>query len=104
MRAVVLGLRKYDFEDDNNQRVQGVSLNYVMPHPSEEDDVYGHLPMKESISPDLGRQLTEVPGVYELHHEMRPGRNSRPTPTLVGLSFVGPFPLDATPVASEEAS
>lgn len=104
MRALVLGLRRYDFKDDDGQRVNGVSLHYVMPEASEEEDEYGHMPMKENLTPEMARQLSEVPAFYELEHKMRPGRNSKPTPTLTGITFAGPASLDSAPATSEQAS
>ncbi len=97
MRALVIGVRRYDFKDDSGDRVRGLTLHYVMPEASSEEDTQGYLPLREGISLDLASQIPEVPGYYDLRHEMRPGRNSRPTPTLVSLTFEGPAEVGTIP-------
>lgn len=104
MRALVIGLRRYDFKDDDGERVKGMTMHYVMPEGSGDEDTIGFLPVRESVSQEAAKGLAQVPGYYELYHEMRPGRNSRPTPTLVSMSFEGPADVGTTPAPQEEAS
>lgn len=95
MQTIVLGLREYDFVSDSGERVSGVAIHYIAD-AVDEDGTRGYLPMKETITKGLSEEIREVPGLYEFEYEMRPGRNSRPSPLLRRVRYVGPVKLDAS--------
>lgn len=95
MQAIVLGMREYDFTSDTGERVSGVAIHYITGE-IKEDGTRGYLPMRETITKGLSEEIREVPGLYEFEYEMRPGRNSRPSPVLREVRYVGPAKLDTS--------
>lgn len=87
MKVLILSARTYDFED-NQKRVQGVTVNYVEGEPEVASDRRGVFPLTISASSEVWNSLHELPGIYDADFRQRPGKNNRPTLMLTGVKFV----------------
>ncbi|HEX2922678.1 MAG TPA: hypothetical protein VHS28_01470 [Chloroflexota bacterium] len=95
MTYLVLSARAYDFKDESSGRqVQGITLTYADPEPENAGDRRGLNVMTMPASVDIGPQLTQLPGFYDLDFRQRPGPKGRPTLQLVGVQFKAPLSLD----------
>jgi hypothetical protein len=84
-----LGVRRYDFKDDDGARVEGSTLHYLTLDSEQTDDQRGEIPMSCSAPPALFHQLGSVPGTYEVDFRQRPGRGGKPTVQAVGVAYLG---------------
>lgn len=88
MSYLVLHVRPYDFEDEG-RRIQGATVTYLDPStPLAANGERGHPPLSLSVDPGVERQLSEVPGHYELEFSQRRGKYGRPQLVLAGAKLV----------------
>lgn len=76
MKAVVIGVRPYEFEDERTGRnISGISVFYLPTgsmEPSEGNGIKGYIPIKESLNLSCLKKFPSVPGIYELSYIPRP--------------------------------
>ncbi|ONI46237.1 hypothetical protein AN642_00715 [Epulopiscium sp. SCG-B10WGA-EpuloA2] len=63
---LVLYVKPYNFTNEFNQRLTGLSVYYIDPSVSFSSDIdgYGYVPIKVSVSSDKADKLKRVPAVY----------------------------------------
>ncbi len=91
-RVVILAARRYDFEDERKQRIEGITVTYLSGDQESEAAVKGCLPLSISAPPEVFHQLEAVPGVYDIDLRMRAGKGGRASISLVGVRFVDAVP------------
>lgn len=90
-KCVVLAARAYDFQDERNQQIKGVSLTYITDHYEDTHDRRGSFPMIVSATSEVFHSISALPGVYELDFRQRPGRGGKPGLTVVGAKLCVPL-------------
>lgn len=85
---LVLHVRPYDFESDDNRRIQGATVTYIDPETPVTNGERGKPPLSLSVDQGVDRQLKEVPGFYELEFAHKRGKNGRPQVVLSGARLV----------------
>lgn len=85
VQMAILYARPYEFEGKQGQTVQGVELTCVDGVILQEKDGRGWVPLRYTASADLFEQLPELPGMYEVELQIRPGYKGKPTPYIVGV-------------------
>lgn len=95
--CVVLHVRAYDFKDDDGQSVKGATVAYLTGDRETGTDRLGYPVLSISAQPEILSQFQAVPGLYDLDFKQRPGKNGRPTITLVGCKFKQAVNLHASP-------
>lgn len=74
---IILYARPWSMSDETTGVIRsGVTIYYVTsdkldPKVSEDGTEHGYMPVKQSISVDLAKSLSVVPGVYNTKFEMR---------------------------------
>ena len=88
---LVLHVRPYDFETEEGQRRQGSTVTYLdLSNDGVDAAERGFAPLNLSVDTEIDRQLTAVPGVYDLEFRQRRGRNGKPTIVLAGAKLRQP--------------
>lgn len=86
---LVLNAKRYSFANDNGEKVEGTTLQYLDPEEVvTEENRRGAEVMTITVPLDFYEQLTQVPGLYDLGFKQRPGKNGRPTLTVTSAWFV----------------
>jgi hypothetical protein len=86
---LVLNAKRYSFANDDGEKVEGTTLQYLDPEEIVQESNRQGLEVM-TISAPLGffDQLHTLPGAYDLSFKQRPGKNGRPTLTVTAASFV----------------
>lgn len=91
---LVLSAKRYGFTNDDGERVEGTTLQYVEPDELvNEANRRGAEVLTISAPQDFYDQLPELPGLYDLAFKQRPGKNGRPTLAVTGAKLLGPVDL-----------
>ena len=88
MSYVVLHVRPYDFEAEDGRRLRGATVTYLDLAMKGSDPECGYAPLNLSVEPDVDRQFSAVPGLYDLDFRQRRGKNGKPTLVLAGARLV----------------
>ena len=94
-RAIVLSANQYSFDDkDAKKKVEGCGVHYILtdnlaPHADSERPTKGYKPAKATLPMATYDTIGELPGLYNLEFEFRPGSDGKLVGTVVGLEFVG---------------
>lgn len=88
-KILILGIKPYNFVNkETGEVISGTKVSYISNHKSE----HGHLPIQISIKDDnTVKNITKVPGVYNCNYAMLPGKNNKPTPTIIGFEFISSY-------------
>jgi len=92
-RVVILSARRYDFEDERRNRIEGTTLTYLAEGQETDAGVKGILPVSISATPGVYSQLEAVPGVYDIDLRMRPGKGGKASVSVVGARFIEAVPI-----------
>ena len=93
--AIMLSASQYSFEDEKaKKKVEGCSIHYVLtenlaPCADGERPVKGYKPAKANLPVATYDTIGEVPGLYNLEFEFKPGADGKLVGTVVGLEFSG---------------
>ena len=69
---LVLGVKGYDFKNDDGVRMQGMNLFYSDTSFRDDNDLQkGHLPMKVPTTIDVFDVIAELPAYYKLDFRQR---------------------------------
>ena len=91
---LVLNAKRYGFTNDDGERVEGTTLQYLEPGELvTEENRRGAEVLTISAPFDFYDQLTQVPGMYDLGFRQRPGKNGRPTLTVTSARYLAPSDL-----------
>jgi len=91
--AIVLSVSQYSFEDEKAKKVvEGCSMHYILtanlaPHADGERPIKGRKPAKATLPVDAYNTIGEVPGLYNLEFEIKPGSDGKLATTVVGFEF-----------------
>lgn len=85
--CVLLSARRYDFNDDQGKRVEGVTIAYLTGDVDNENDRRGAAPLTISAPSEVFSTLGPLPGVYDVDFKQRAGKNNRPTLMITGVKF-----------------
>jgi hypothetical protein len=86
---LVLNAKRYSFANDDGEKVEGTTLQYLDPEETvQEANRQGLDVMTISAPLDFYEQLPALPGVYDLTFKQRPGKNGRPTLTVTSARFL----------------
>jgi hypothetical protein len=88
MKCLVFSARRYSFNDDQGQPVNGVKLFYLTGDVSAAGDTRGAEVMNISGPLDLWPQVGDLPGIYDVDFRQRPGRNGKPSLQVAALTFI----------------
>lgn len=86
MKCLVLGVKAYDFTNDNGEKVKGSKVYYVTSYKTE--GIEGNPPMIVNV--DDSSSIKILPAIYDLDFTMKPGKNNKPEIVLNGVEFVSP--------------
>lgn len=87
-KILILGIKPYNFVNkETGEVISGTKVSYISKHKSE----HGHLPIQISVDETIVKDITKFPGVYNCNYAMLPGKNNKPTPTIVGFKFVADY-------------
>lgn len=94
---LVLSAKRFDFKNDAGEQVTGSSVTYldVEGGSINEPNRRGVEPLTIAAPIEVFQQFDQVPGFYSLDFRQRPGKNGRPTLTLVGVKFDRAFSFSA---------
>lgn len=89
--TILLSARRYDFKDEKDKTVQGVTLQYLTGDAESTETERGCSVFTITAPFDVWLTLKNVPGVYDLDFKQRPGKGGRPTLQCVAANFKAPF-------------
>lgn len=88
MKVMVVGLKTYSFENSEKQKIEGAKISYLTPFASSKNNEIGYLPLQVTTTLDMARGLKEIPGLYEVKHEIVPGKGNKPEVVITGFDFL----------------
>lgn len=93
-RAIVLSASQYSFKDKDDKTLEGCSVHYILtdnlaPHSDGERPIKGYKPAKATLRKEAYDTIREVPGLYNLEVELKPGSDGKLAGSVLGLEFVG---------------
>lgn len=95
MNYLVLNVREYSFKDDNDKRVEGVTITYLDLSNEPDEGEKGFAPLAISGTLEKSRDFTEVPGYYEMNFTQRRGAKNRATLVFDRARLVAAASFDA---------
>lgn len=85
---LVLGVRSYDFVNDNGERLQGVKVTYL-DTPEETSSSKGFTPMTLTAPVELWDSFSNLPAIYNFNLGFKATRaGAKPTVFLNSVKFV----------------
>lgn len=95
---LVLNAKRYSFANDDGEKVEGTTLQYLEPSEAvEEANRRGAEVMTITAPVDFYDQLPSLPGLYDLSFRQRPGKNGRPTLTVTSARLMSRVDLEGQP-------
>ena len=94
--VLILSASKWEFTDEKTAEVKkGVSVHYVSDYRDDTATELGFKPIKTSADDAVFEiaQKGGVPGMYRIDTRSRPGKDGKPTLTVVGAQFAKKVPL-----------
>lgn len=88
MKALVVGVKTYSFQNDQGQKIEGAKVSYLTSVASTKNNEVGYLPMQVSIPLTMVGQVKNVPALYDVKFDMVPGRNSKPEVIVSGFEYL----------------
>ena len=93
--AIMLSASQYSFKDEKaDKMIEGCSIHYALtdslaPYNDGERPFKGYKPAKATLPVEAYDNIAEVPGLYNLEFEFRPGIDGKLVGTVVGFEFAG---------------
>lgn len=88
MKALVVGVKTYSFQNEQGQKIEGARVSYLTNIQSTKSNEVGFLPMQTSVPLNMINQVSVVPGIYDIKFDMVPGRNNKPEVVVSGFEFL----------------
>lgn len=85
-RVLVLGVKKYDFTDENDRTVKGNNM-YLIDF-SAEDNSEGFVPIKMAINDEIYKKMSELPAYYEVNYALSSGSGGKAKVSISGVKFI----------------
>ena len=98
-KVLVLSASKWNFTDEKTGEMKkGVSLHYVSDYREDTATELGFKPVKSGADDVVfdAVQKGGVPGMYTINTRSKPGKDGKPTLTVVGAQFAKKIPLFET--------
>jgi hypothetical protein len=89
--VLVLSVDRYEFTDERTGEIRkGVTLQYVNDYREDRPTSLGFKPIKASANDEVFDTIKKsgAPGLYKLHSRTRPGKEGKPTLTIVKAEHV----------------
>ena len=89
--VLLLSVDKYQFPDEKTGEIRkGVTVQYINDYRDDTDDAVGLKPIKAPATDDFFGMVKQhsVPGMYDIDFRTKPGKENKPTLTVVGGKFV----------------
>lgn len=86
MEVLLLGIKPYDFKNDDGERVSGNKVFYITEDKI--DGIVGHAPMIISVGEDVVPFITVLPAIYNLNCTTKVGRNNKAELVVKGATLV----------------
>lgn len=97
--VLILSASKWSFTDEKTGEMKkGVSLHYVSDYREDTATELGFKPVKTSADDAVFDAVLKggVPGMYRIDTRSKPGKDGKPTLTVVGAQFAKKVPLFET--------
>jgi hypothetical protein len=95
--VLVLYISPYDFNNDQGERVAGLTLEYLEldqdPNDHAREGTKGLTVFKDTLEPEAVRDFTAVPGLYELSHRKARDAKGKQSLRVSGGKLVGKVDL-----------
>lgn len=98
-QVLILSADKWEFTDEKTGELRkGVTLQYITDYREDSEKEMGFKPIKASVSENVFDVVKKsgAPAMYKLDVRTRPGKEGKPTATIVGIQFVKPVKLFET--------
>lgn len=89
--VLILSADKWNFSDEKTGEIRnGVTLQYVNDYREDSATEVGFKPIKVSANPEIFDTVRKngAPALYKLDMKTRPGKEGKPTLTIVKVEFV----------------
>lgn len=89
--VLILGVSRYNFENDEKERVQGVTAHYIMGDAELSENRAGFQVAKASFQDvRVWNDLGAVPGFYKMKFNMRPNAQGRIELRAASIKYLAP--------------
>ncbi|MCX7746595.1 MAG: hypothetical protein N2645_06875 [Clostridia bacterium] len=91
MEALVLGVKRYSFVNDDGEKVEGAKIAYLDDLEGtffQTNDLKGIFPLTVSAPVGAFDHFSKLPAFYDLDFRQRPDSKGKPVMVLVGAKFV----------------
>lgn len=89
--VLILSADKWGFVDEKTgEHKNGVTLHYLTDYREDSDKEMGFKPIKVTVEDAIFDVVKKggAPALYSIDTRTRPGKDSKPTLTVVGVKFV----------------
>lgn len=97
--CIVLSARRYSFKDDSSRTVEGCKITYLTGDVEQDENLIGMQTMSITAPLDIWPDMSRLPAYYGLDFKHRPGRDGKPTLTLVKAKWQADLPLEVDHVS-----
>lgn len=99
MKILVLALNQYGFTDEKTGEVkEGATIEYLTTDFTESSSDFGtkkgYFSLKQSLDKEIAKQVTVVPGVYEVELSMRSGSDRKAQLVMNAFKLAKEFKLE----------
>lgn len=97
--VLILSVNKYEFTDEKTGEIKkGVTLHYVSDYRENTATELGFKPSKTGANEAVFDAVLKggVPGMYRIDTRSKPGKDGKPTLTVVGAQLAKKVPLFET--------
>lgn len=99
MKILVLALNQYGFTDEKTGEVkEGATIEYLTTDFTNTSSDFGtkkgYFSLKQSLDKEIAKQITNVPGVYEVELSMRSGSDRKAQLVMNSFKLTKEFELE----------
>jgi hypothetical protein len=85
-KFLVVGLQSFNFKDDSGRTIKGNNIYFL--DKSDREDYRGLKTGKISVSDNLLKAFTVLPGFYDLDFSVRVGAGGKTVATISSVEFI----------------
>lgn len=89
--VLIISADKWEFPDEKTGEIRkGATIQYVSDYREDTDDSVGFKPIKTSVKDEVFDAIKKAgaPAMYSLDVRSRPGKDNKPTLSIVSAKFV----------------
>lgn len=94
--VLIISADKWKMADEKTGEIRsGLTIQYINDYREDSETAVGFKPIKAPANPEIFDAIKKggAPGLYKLDMKTRPGKDAKPTLTIVRAEFVKPVKI-----------